>query len=392
MKNLFFEHIGSMPADLVLEIGRMWASDPNPSKINLGIGIYLNEEGKCPVMSAVKMAEEKLLKTEETKSYLPIEGDAQFLKEAKNLLFKENSSYVVAMQTLGGTGALRILADYLKLEMPKPIYVSDPTWPNHHGVFKAAGLDVRTYPYYDRATHTPKKGEFIDFLDTIEKGSIVVLHGCCHNPTGVDLTHKEWDLVLEKFQKRGLFPFFDVAYLGLGEGIEKDRYAVDAFYKAGLEMCIAFSFSKMMDLYRERVGALMLVNHSHSIEAMQSTLKQIARRNYSNPSAHGALVAGMIMRESELRSVWLKDLEEHRLRALQMRKELFHALEPWIQHKNEFLHGRGFFSYLGISKELVLKLRNESIYLLDDSRINVLGINRKNIPILKDVFERIGHG
>ena len=244
MKNLFFEHIGSQPADLVLEIGRMWALDPNPSKINLGIGIYLNEEGKCPVMAAVKKAEEKLLKTEETKSYLPIDGDSQFLKEAKNLLFNEDSSYVVAMQTLGGTGALRILADYLKLEIEKPIYVSDPTWPNHHGVFKAAGLDVRTYPYYDRSTHTPKKQEFIDFLDTIEKGSIVVLHGCCHNPTGVDLTHKEWDIVLEKFQKRGLFPFFDMAYLGLGEGIEKDRYAVDAFYKAGLEMCVAFFTEK----------------------------------------------------------------------------------------------------------------------------------------------------
>jgi len=148
----------------------------------------------------------------------------------------------------------------------------------------------------------------------------------------------------------------------------------------------------MMDLYKERVGALMVVNHSHSIEAMQSTLKQIARRNYSNPSAHGALVAGRIMGESNLRSIWLKDLEEHRLRALQMRKELYDALEPWISHKNEFLHGSGFFSYLGISKELVLKLRNESIYLLDDSRINVLGVNKKNIPILKDAFERIGHG
>lgn len=392
MKNLFFEHIGSQPADLVLEIGRMWAKDPNPLKINLGIGIYLDEQGKCPVMDSVKLAEQKLLGIQQSKTYLPIEGDLQFISESKKLLFNDESSFIVAMQSLGGTGALRILADYLKIEMQKPIYVSDPTWPNHHGVFKAAGLDVRTYPYYDRNTHTPKKQEFIDFLDTLEKGSIVVLHGCCHNPTGVDLDPQEWDLVLEKFQKRGLFPFFDVAYLGLGEGLEKDRYAVESFYKSGLEMCVALSFSKMMDLYNERVGALMIVNHSHSIEAMQSTLKQIVRRNYSNPSAHGALVAGMIMKDHDLRSGWLKNLEHHRLRAKNMRHLLFDALKPWIQHKKEFLHGNGFFSYLGIPQDLILKLRKESIYLLDDSRINVLGVNHANIPILKEVFERIGHG
>lgn len=392
MAHLFFEHVGSQPSDLVLEIGRMWAKDPNPKKINLGIGIFLDEKGKCPVLRSVKEAETFLVENELSKTYLPIEGDALFLEETKRLLFSENAPQVAAAQTLGGTGALRVIADYLKLEWNHPIYVSDPTWANHHGVFTAAGLEVKTYPYYDRTTHTSKKKEFFDFLEHVGEGSILLLHGCCHNPTGIDFTQKEWDHILEICLKRGLLPFFDIAYLGLGEGIEKDRYAVETFYKSGIEMCVAFSYSKTMDLYKERVGALMIVNHSHTVEAMQSTIKQIIRRNYSNPPAHGALVVETILSDSNRKKLWLDELEEHRLRSVEMRALIFNELESWIRHKKEFQEAKGFFSYLGISKEMVLKLREESIYLLDDSRLNVLGVNGSNIDRLKEVFSRLKHG
>ncbi len=392
MTHLFFEHVGSQPVDPVLEIGRMWAKDPNSEKINLGIGIYLDEKGKCPVLKAVKEAEEFLIENEVSKTYLPIEGDHDFLEETKKLLFLENAPLVTAAQTLGGTGALRVLADYLRLEWNHPIYVSDPTWANHHGVFKAAGLEVRTYPYYDRTTHTAKKGEFFDFLHRLEKGSILLLHGCCHNPTGIDFTHSEWDLILDCCLKKGLLPLFDIAYLGLGDGIDKDRYAVNTFFKSGIEMCVAFSYSKTMDLYRERVGALMIVNRSHTHEGMQSTIKQIIRRNYSSPPAHGALVVKTVLTDLKRKKLWLDELEEHRLRSCAMRELILKEFGGWIQHKKEFQEAKGFFSYLGISKEAVLELRKESIYLLDDSRLNVLGVNRANIGRLKQVFSRLSHG
>lgn len=392
MAHLFFEHVGSQPVDPVLEIGRMWAKDPNPEKINLGVGIYLDKKGKCPILNAVKEAEKALLETEQTKTYLPIEGDALFLEETKKLLFSENAPLVASAQTLGGTGALRVLAEYLKLEWNHPIYVSDPTWANHHGVFKAAGLQVRTYPYYDRTTHQAKKTEFFDFLNTVEQGAILLLHGCCHNPSGIDFTPQEWDNILEICLKKRLLPFFDIAYLGLGDGIVNDRYAVNTFYKSGIEMCVAFSYSKTMDLYKERVGALMIVNRSHSVEAMQSTIKQLIRRIYSNPPAHGALVVQKILTDPQRKKLWLDELEEHRLRSIEMRALVFQELGDWIPHKKAFQEGKGFFSYLGISKEAVLSLRKESIYLLDDSRLNVLGVNSDNIGRLKQVFSRLSHG
>lgn len=392
MGHLFFEHVGSQPADPVFEIGKMWREDPNPKKINLAVGIYLDGEGKNPVMRAVKEAEKLILEEEKTKTYLPIDGSPLFLQETKKLLFSEPHTQIAAAQTVGGTGALRILGQYLKLEMPRSVYVSDPTWQNHHGVFKAAGLEVKTYPYYNRLKHKALKKEFFDFLDTVEKGAVILLHGCCHNPTGIDFTEDEWKLVLEKFQKRGLFPFFDIAYLGLGDGLKKDRFGVDLFYQSGLEMCVAFSYSKTMDLYRDRVGALFIVNHSHTLEAMQSTIKQIIRQNYSNPPAHGVLVVEKILIEPHLRNMWIDELEEHRKRSVETRSIFFETFEPWILHKKEFKEAKGFFSYLGIKKEEVFALRKESIYLLDDSRMNILGINPSNLARFKEVFERLPHG
>jgi aspartate/tyrosine/aromatic aminotransferase len=219
-----------------------------------------------------------------------------------------------------------------------------------------------------------------------------LLHGCCHNPTGIDFTHSEWDLILDCCLKKGLLPLFDIAYLGLGDGIDEDRYAVNTFFKSGIEMCVAFSYSKTMDLYRERVGALMIVNRSHTHEGMQSTIKQIIRRNYSSPPAHGALVVKTVLTDLKRKKLWLDELEEHRLRSCAMRELILKEFGGWIQHKKEFQEAKGFFSYLGISKDAVLELRKESIYLLDDSRLNVLGVNSANIGRLKQVFSRLRHG
>lgn len=383
-----FEKISSQPMDSVF--GALWeyTKDPNPNKINLTVGTYLDNEQKCPIAPYLKKGEELLIKEQTSKTYLSAEGDTTFIELTKELLFGTGGENIVGLQTVGGTSAIRLLSDYIKREFNCPVYIPNSTWPNHIGLMEAAGLQSICYPYFNSKNRKLLFEEMVDFLSTLLPGSIILLHACCHNPSGLDLSQEEWKRLGELFIKRGLIPFFDTAYQGFGKGLEEDAFAVRYFYSLGLEMFVAYSYSKMFDLYRERVGCLMIVNHSKTNKAMLSSLRAIVRRHYSNPPAHGAETVRLILTHPSLRKEWKEDLEKRRQRIVQMRTLIADKLEE-ILDVQSIRNSLGFFAFLGFSNEQVYTLRNEGIYMLDNSRINVLGVNEKNIEQIFAAIERV---
>lgn len=384
-----FAQIELAPPDPIIGLTEAFNNDTNPKKVSLGAGVYQDGEGKVPILHVIRDAQERLLEKEETKNYMPIDGIPAYNQQAQALLLGADSSVLAAgravtVQALGGTGALKVGADFLKRFFPtSQVWISNPSWENHRQLFEAAGFTVNSYPYYDPKT---RGLEFASMLDTLRKlpaGSIVVLHACCHNPTGVDPSREEWKRLVDVFQTTGLIPFFDIAYQGFGEGIDADAFAVRSFAEAGIPCLVAQSFSKSFALYRERVGALTVVTASKDeAKRVQSQLKRVIRTNYSSPASHGAQLVASVLADPAARGRWEGEVAEMRDRIRKMR-ELFvrRIREKGVEQDFSFIERQhGMFSYSELPRETVDRLRKEySIYIVGSGRICVASLNEKNI-------------
>jgi len=394
-----FARIEQALPDPIIGLTEAFNADSNPNKVNLGVGVYQDSNGKVPLLSVVREAERRWREKEDSKSYLPIDGLAAYNKQVQRLLFGEDSAIIndgraVTVQALGGTGALKVGADFLKRFLPdSEIWISDPSWENHRMLFEAAGFKVNNYPYYDPETHGLDFSTMLETLKRLPTGSIVVLHARCHNPTGVDLNRDQWRLVVDQFQTAGLVPFIDFAYQGFGEGIEDDAVAVRAFAEAGIPCLIASSFSKSFASYRERVGALTIVTHGpEESKRILSQVKRVIRTNYSSPASHGAQIVASILGDAELRTEWETELNQMRERILEMRELFVNTLrEKGVEQDFTFIaNQQGMFSYSGLSPEAVRRLRDEySIYIVGTGRICLAALNRNNIGYVCEAIAEV---
>ena len=386
------------PRDPILGLTEAFNADRNPKKINLGVGVYYDDNGKVPLLECVRRAEKLLFEQGTPRNYLPIDGLPAYDKAVRELVFGVECSAlkegrIVTVQALGGTGGLKIGADFLRRIAPKAeAWISEPSWENHRALFENAGFAVRAYPYYDPKTHGIDFETMMATLRRLPAGSLVVLHACCHNPTGVDLEEAQWSRVLEAVVSRGLVPFLDFAYQGFGEGLDADAAAVRRFADAGIPMFVSSSFSKSLSLYGERVGSLSIVAESvEEAERVLSQLKRIVRTNYSNPPTHGGRVAATVLTTPELRALWEQELAHMRERIREMRRQLVDKLRASAP-KADFgfvLRQRGMFSYSGLSREQVVRLREEfSVYAIESGRICVAALNRGNIDYAADCIAR----
>jgi aromatic-amino-acid transaminase len=384
-----FQNVELAPKDPILGITEGFNADTNPSKVNLGVGVYYDDNGKVPVLECVKRAEQLLATEVSPRTYLPIEGLAAYVKAVQELLLGSDAAAlteqrVVGAQALGGTGALKLAADFLKrFDSKANVWISNPSWENHRALFESAGFEVKNYPYYDAATKGLDFNAMIGALEKLPAGEIVVLHACCHNPTGADLTSEQWTRVIDVVKARGLVPILDIAYQGFAEGLPQDGAVVKRFVETMSPVFICSSFSKSFSLYGERIGALNIVTASKDeATRVMSQLKRVVRTNYSNPPTHGCKVVTKVLTTPELRALWEQELGQMRERIKLMRK----ALVDKVQAKKPgyditfVLKQRGMFSYSGLSKEIVDKLKSQySIYAVDSGRICVAALNDKNV-------------
>lgn len=377
------------PRDPILGITEAFNADGNAAKVNLGVGVYYDDNGKVPVLECVKRAEQLLASEIQPRSYLPIDGMPAYTRAVQDLVLGSDAAAVrdqrvVTLQALGGTGALKVAADFLHRIDPKAtVWISNPSWENHRALFEAAGFEVKNYPYYDPATRGLDFAAMAAGLDKLPAGAIVVLHACCHNPTGADLTDDQWTRVIEIVKARNLVPILDMAYQGFADGLAQDGAVVKRFADAMSPVFIASSFSKSFSLYGERIGALTIVASSKDEAArVLSQIKRVVRTNYSNPPTHGCHVVTKVLTTPELRALWEQELGQMRDRIKKMRKALVdnvHARKPGYDI-SFVLKQRGMFSYSGLSKDIVEKLRKEhSIYAVDSGRICVAALNTKNV-------------
>jgi aromatic-amino-acid transaminase len=377
------------PRDPILGVTEAFNADTNPRKVNLGVGVYYNDEGKVPLLECVRKAEQQLVAQAAPRAYLPIDGLAAYDKAVQALVFGADSPLirdrrVITVQALGGTGGLKIGADFLRRIAPgASVWISDPSWENHRALFENAGFRVNTYRYYDSATRGLDFAGMLAALASVPAGDVVVLHACCHNPTGADLTAAQWEQVISQVRDRGLIPFLDIAYQGFGDGIDADAHAVRAFAQAGMPFFVSNSFSKSFSLYGERVGALSIVAESADEAArILSQVKRIVRTNYSNPPSHGGKVVATVLESPELRALWESELSGMRDRIRDMRAQLVTKLKARVPAADFgfVVHQRGMFSYSGLTKAQVDRLRNEfSVYAIDTGRICVAALNSRNI-------------
>ncbi|WP_200919920.1 amino acid aminotransferase [Duganella sp. Leaf126] len=393
-----FSAIDMAPRDPILGITEAFNADQNPAKINLGVGVYYDDNGKVPLLACVQKAEEILIAAPAPRTYLPIEGLAAYDKAVQELVFGADSAVIqekraITVQAIGGTGALKIGADFLKRFAPDAqVYISDPSWENHRALFESAGFTVNNYRYYDPATHGVDFAGMLADLQAMPAGSIVLLHACCHNPTGADLTSAQWDDVIAAVTKRGLVPFLDMAYQGFGAGIAEDGAVVRRFADAGGPLLVSNSFSKSFSLYGERVGALSVVAASGDEAArLMSQLKRVVRTNYSNPPVHGGKVVATVLTTPELRQLWEDELAGMRVRIKQMREAFVAKLKAKAPaHDFDFVRDQvGMFSYSGLTKGQVGKLREQSIYAVDTGRICVAALNSRNIDTVIDAIAKV---
>jgi len=387
-----FEKLTPAPPDAILGLTATFKSDPNPNKINLGVGIYKDANGTTPVLASVKEAENELLRNEETKSYLPIDGQPAYATAAQRMLFGADDEIVsanraVTAQTPGGTGALRVAADFIATQMPNAtVWISDPTWPNHPNIFSAAGVETKTYPYFDAETNGVAFDEMLTAVRAIPEGDVLLLHGCCHNPTGVDLSPDQWQQLTAVIKERSLLPLIDFAYQGFAEGLTEDAEGLRMVAAATPELLIANSYSKNFGLYNERIGALTLVAATNdAAQIALSHIKKCIRSNYSNPPAHGGAIVATILGSSTLSKQWEEELTEMRDRINTMRHLFVETLdEQGVDRDFSFItRQRGMFSYSGLTPEHVKKLREEhAIYIVGSGRINVAGMTTDNMNYL----------
>jgi aromatic-amino-acid transaminase len=387
------------PRDPILGLTEAFNSDVNPKKVNLGVGVYYDDNGKVPLLECVRRAERQLVEQATPRAYLPIDGLPAYDRAVRALVFGERSTAVAegriaTVQALGGTGGLKVGADFLRNAAPHAgVWISDPSWENHRALFENAGFAVQTYPYYDAKSRGVNLDGLLAALGTMPPGSIVVLHACCHNPTGIDLTPEQWAPVIETVVSRGLTPFLDFAYQGFGEGIEADSAAVRRFVETGAPILVSSSFSKSLSLYGERVGSLSVVAHDgEEATRVLSQLKRLARTNYSSPPTHGGKVAATVLGTPELRALWERELGQMRDRIKTMRRQLVDQLrERAPQADFSFmLRQRGMFSYSGLARDQVVRLREESaVYMIESGRICVAALNSKNIDYVADCIARV---
>lgn len=387
-----FEKIIAAPADPILGLGELFRADPRTNKINLGIGVYKDENGQIPLLDSVKKTEQYLLENVPNKNYLSIEGIAEYATGTQVLLFGANSDIIKnsrakTAQTPGGTGALRVIADFLaKQTSVKTVWISNPTWPNHFNIFKAAGLETKQYCYYNAAEHNIDFDTMLADLEQAKPGDVILFHGCCHNPTGIDPTEEQWRTLADLVVERGCLPLFDFAYQGFAHGLEEDALGLRIFAEKNQEILIASSYSKNFSLYGERVGACTLVAADSTIaETTFSQIKATIRANYSNPPTHGGAIVATILNNTTLRSMWEEELTAMRQRIHRMRQLFVNTLQE-KNAKNDYsfiARQNGMFSFSGLNKEQVLRLRDEfAIYAVDSGRINVAGMTLDNMAYL----------
>lgn len=389
----FFDELELLPDDPILSIPKAFAEDPRPEKVNLGIGAYKTAEGLPLVLTAVKKAEVQIIQKNLNKEYLPIEGDTEFLNYGLQLLFgpllyQKIAPHLFTAQTVGDSGALRIAGEFFARNISRTIFLSQPSWANHKLIFERSGLNVGSYPYYDAVNHRFDFTGMSSAIQNMPAGSIILLQGSCHNPSGVDPSIEEWGELSALVKKQNLIPFFDIAYQGFGVSLDKDAEAIRYFAEQGHEMAVCYSFSKNFGLYGERVGFLsILAERPESVTKIASQIKTTIRSNYSNPPLQGARIVKTILKSPELTNEWKIELENMRERISEMRKALMAALlvKGSDRDFSYFLHQKGLFSFSGLNPEQTLRLRQEkAIYMPQNGRINVAGLNTQNMQYVAD--------
>jgi len=387
------------PRDPILGITEAFSADPNPSKVNLGVGVYYDDNGRLPLLECVRRAERQVLENSPPRGYLPIDGLPEYDRAVQALVLGPDSPAIkdkraVTVQALGGTGGLKVGADFLQRADPGArVWISQPSWENHRALFENAGFAVEAYPYYDSGSHGLDFDGMLGALRALPPRSIVVLHACCHNPTGVDPTPAQWTRVIEAVVARELVPFLDIAYQGFADGIDADASVVRRFVEAGLPLFISNSFSKSFSLYGERIGALTVVAHdSDEAARVLSQLKRLVRTNYSNPPTYGGKIVATVLATPELTSLWEQELQQMRNRIRDMRLQLVERVQaraPGFDF-GFVTRQRGMFSYSGLSKQAVARLRDEfSIYAVDTGRICVAALNSHNIDYVADAIAQV---
>ena len=389
MSSSIFAAVELAPRDPILGLNESFNADTRSTKVNLGVGVYFDDNGKIPLLAAVKAAEDTRVKAALPRGYQPIEGAPAYNQAVQNLLLGQDSALiangqVITAQALGGTGALKIGADYLKRLNPNAkVYISDPSWENHRALFESAGFVVENYPYYDAATRGVNFVGMKACLNSLDAGSVIILHACCHNPTGADLSDAQWQEVVELCRTRNLVPFLDMAYQGFADGIEPDAVAVRAFSASGLQFFVSSSFSKSFSLYGERVGALSIITSGKDESArVMSQLKRVIRTNYSNPPIHGGALVATVLASPELRQMWENELAGMRDRIRAMRTSLVESIKAQgvAQDFSFVIQQRGMFSYTGLTAAQVERMKEEfGIYAVSTGRICLAALNTKNV-------------
>lgn len=391
-----FEHVEQYPGDPILSLMETFQKDPRSHKVNLGIGLYYDEDGRLPSLRAVQQAEQRLSLTRGPCPYLPMEGAKNYREALQPLVFGADAACgrIATVQTLGGSGALKVGADFLKRYFPQSrLWVSDPTWDNHVSIFEGAGFTVERYPYYDASSGKIAIAAMLACLEQLPAQSIVLLHPCCHNPTGTDLSREQWDQVIALLQARQLIPFLDIAYQGFGDGLEEDAYAIRALLRSGLAFLVSNSFSKIFSLYGERCGGLSVVcADAPQAQRVLGQLKSTIRRNYSSPPTHGSQLIATVLLDPALRAEWQEELTQMRLRIKSMRQTLFDVLSQQLPQSDfsYLLTQRGMFSYTGLNPTQVERLREQhAIYLVHTGRMCVAGLNGGNAERVAHAFAAV---
>lgn len=394
-----FENVQTAPADPILGLTELFKADPNPDKINLSVGVYQDAQGKTPVLDTVKEAEKRILEQENSKGYLPMTGEPVYCARVQELLFGEGheiigSKRAATAQCPGGTGALRVAGDYLANQHPgASLWLSNPTWANHNTIFQAAGVNCKQYAYRDPASNGLDFDAMCESIKTIPRGDVILLHGCCHNPTGIDPTPEQWSQIGDLLAEQGVVPLVDFAYQGLGVGIEEDRAGLLELTKKVKQMFVCSSFSKNFGLYRERTGALTIVaDNAEQAGVVMSQVKLRIRYNYSNPPSHGGQIVATVLSDKSLRTKWLEEVAEIRNRINDMRHLFVNTLKDKgvTQDFSSIIEQRGMFSFSGLTKEQVDRLREEfSIYIVGSGRINVAGMTPDNMDRLCEAIKAV---
>ncbi|WP_447884837.1 amino acid aminotransferase [Serratia fonticola] len=379
-----FDHITPSTPDPIMSLMEAYMQDANPQKVNLGIGLYYDHQGNIPLMQAVHIAEQRLLEQQRPHTYPPIEGSALFARQIQTLLFGEPVDRIATVQSVGGSGALKLGADFIYHYLARrEIWVSDPTWANHWAIFEGAGLKVNTYPYFDDASGELRFAAMLDTLSALSEGAVVLLHPCCHNPTGTDLSPAQWQAVIEVVQRRRLLPFFDIAYQGFGDGLDEDCFALRAMLKTDVDFLVSNSFSKNVALYGQRLGGLSVrCATAEAAVNVKGALKTLIRRSYSCPPTHGSQIVETLLADPQLYQLWASELTTMRQRIKQMRVGLAAGLEQGgttLDH-TRIRDQKGMFSYTGLNERQLGQLRQQySIYLVAPGRMCLPGLNQQNL-------------